>query len=149
MELFDILHAHICTNNWKSHTAKNSYEGTRKSSCISESITAIKIEPFVSYSKWPGELGSIGCVFIACSVPCTCTFDPARPFFPKLCTSFFPWKLSFFLLAQVCYTADCNVLMLWRSSCSSTLPYLYHKPKHICTGILQASAPSTTTQSNQ
>ena len=28
-----------------------------------------------------------------------------RPFFQKLYTSYFPWNLSFFLLARVCYTA--------------------------------------------
>ena len=82
---------------------------------------------------------------------CTvCTFVPARPFFPKWYASYFPWNLSFFLLARVCYTADCNVLTLRRSSCSSTLPlfvqqtkdgpylnlnlaskrYLYHHTKH-------------------
>ena len=57
------------------------------------------------------------------SVFCTvCTFDPARPFFPKWYASCFLWNLSFFLLSRVCYTADCNVLTLQRSSCSSTLP---------------------------
>ena len=29
----------------------------------------MKIGPFVSYIKWLGELGSVGCVFMACSVP--------------------------------------------------------------------------------
>ena len=43
-------------------------EGTRKSACISESIIGVKIGPFVSYIKWLGELGSVGCVFVACSV---------------------------------------------------------------------------------
>ena len=40
-----------------------------------------------------------------------CTFEPVRPF----CA-------NSFLLAGVCHTADCNVFMLRRSSCSSTLP---------------------------
>jgi len=29
----------------------------------------MKIGPFVSFSKWSEELGSVGCVFIACSLP--------------------------------------------------------------------------------
>ena len=64
------------------------------------------------------------------SVFCTvCMFDPANPFFPKWHASYFPWNLSFFLLAQVCYTADCNVLMLWQSSCSSTFPLFVQQTK--------------------
>ena len=89
-----------------------------KSARISGSIIAMKIGPLVSYIEWPGELGSIGCVFIACSLQ----FVHLRSFFPKLYASYFPWNLSFFFLAQVCYTADCSVLTLRRLSCSSTLP---------------------------
>ena len=40
----------------------------------------MKIRPFVSYSKWPGELGSIGCVFIAFSLPCV-RLSPQDHFF--------------------------------------------------------------------
>ena len=29
----------------------------------------MKIGPFVGFSKWSEELGSVGCVFIACSLP--------------------------------------------------------------------------------
>ena len=60
-----------------------------------------------------------------------CTFDPMRQFFPKLYASYFPWHLSLFLLARVCYTADCNVLTLRRLSCSSTLPTLPTSPGHL------------------
>ena len=34
--------------------------GTCKSTCISENITLMKIGPFESYSKWSGELGTVG-----------------------------------------------------------------------------------------
>ena len=112
--------AHICTNNCKSLTTENRPEGTHKSARISESIIGMKIGPFVSYIKWPGELGSVGCVFIACSLPFVRLF-PRGHFSPKLYASYFPWNQSLFILAQVCYTADCNVLTLRRSSCSSTL----------------------------
>ena len=61
--------AHICTNKWKLLTAASDPEGTRKSARISENVIAMKIGPFVSFSKWPEELGSIGCVFIARSLP--------------------------------------------------------------------------------
>ena len=108
-ELFDVLplFVQIIKNRLP---LKSSLEGTRKSTRISESIMGMKIGSFVSYIKWLGELGSVGCVH---SVFCTvCMFDPARPFFPKWYASYYPWNLSFFLLARVCYTADCNVLML-------------------------------------
>ena len=99
MELFYICSAHICTNNQKLLTAESGSEGTRQSACILESIIAMKI--FVSYSKWPGGLGSIGYMFIV-FFSTVCTFDPTGPFFPKLYASYFLWKLSFFLLARVC-----------------------------------------------
>ena len=57
--------AHICTVYRKSLTTESGLEGTRKSARISESTIG---GPFVSYNKWLGELGSVGCVFIACSV---------------------------------------------------------------------------------
>ena len=47
--------------------------GTCKSTCISENITLMKIGPFESYSKWSGELGTVGCLFIACSLPWVCS----------------------------------------------------------------------------
>ena len=39
-----------------------------KSAHISESIIGMKIGPFLCYIKWVGEPGSVGCVFIACSL---------------------------------------------------------------------------------
>ena len=51
------------------------------------------------------------CVYSVFST--VCMFDPARPFLKKLYASYFPWNMSFFLLARVCYTADCNVLTLF------------------------------------
>ena len=120
--------AHICTVYRKSLTAESGLEGTRKSARISESIIGMKIGPFVSYIKWLGELGSVGCVFIACSVPFV-RLIPRGHFFPKLYASYFLWNLSFILLARVCYTADCNVLTLRRSSCSSTLPLFVQQTK--------------------
>ena len=44
-----------------------------------------------------------------------CTFDPARPFFSTIVLFMFPVKLKLLLLAQVCYTADCNVFTMLRS----------------------------------
>ena len=85
----------------------------------------MKIGPFVSYIKWPGELGSIGCTFIVCFLP----FVRLNPQGHFNCTLLFSWNLSFFLLAQVCYTADCNVLTLQQSSCSSTLPIFVPQTK--------------------
>ena len=117
--------APICTNNWKSLTAENGPEGSHESARISESMN---IRPFVSYIKWPGELGSVRCVFIACSLPFV-HLIPRGHFFPKLYASYFPWNLSFILLARVCWTADCNVLTLRRSSCSSTLPLFVPQTK--------------------
>ena len=57
-----------------------SLQGTRKSARISESIIGMKIGPFISYIKWLGELGSVSCVFIACSVPFVCLI-PLGDFF--------------------------------------------------------------------
>ena len=114
-EIFDVP-----PKNWKSLTAEGGPEDTRKTAHIWESIVAMKIRPFVSYIKWPGELGTIGCMFIACSLPFVRLIQQGH--FLQNCTLLFPWNLSYFLLARVCYTADCNVLTLWWSSCSSTLP---------------------------
>ena len=103
--------APICTVNRKSLTAESGLEGTHKSARILESMIGMKIGPFVSYIKWLGELGSVGCVLIACSVPFV-RLIPRGHFFPEWYASYFPWNLSVFLLARVCYTADCNVFML-------------------------------------
>ena len=51
----------------------------------------MKIGPFVSYIKWPGELGSIGFVFFTIR-----TFDPARPLFPKIECFIFPVESDLF-----------------------------------------------------
>ena len=120
--------APISTVYRKSLTTESGLEGACKSACISESIIGMKIRPFVSYITWLGELGSIGCMFTACSVPFVRSILRGH-FFPKWYTSYFPWNLSFFLLARVCYTADCNVLTLRRSSCSSTLPLFVQQIK--------------------
>ena len=45
----------------------------------------MKIGPFVSFSKWPEELGSVDCVFIACSLP-SVRLIPWEPFFFRNCT---------------------------------------------------------------
>ena len=62
-----------------------------------------------------------------------CTFQLTRPI---LYTLHFPQNLSFCLLPQVCYTADCNVFPLRRSSCSSTVFVPPVKMVHIWTRIL-------------
>ena len=103
-----------------THCWKRSQGHSQNCSYISESIVAMKIRPFVSYIKWPGELGTNGCMFIACSLPFVRLIQQSH--FLQNCTLLFPWNLSYFLLAWVCYTADCNVLTLWWLSCSSTLP---------------------------
>ena len=105
MEFFDVLPQFVPTN-WKSLTAKNGPKGSRESACISESIIGMKIGPFGSYIKWTGELGSIGCTFIACFFWFH-IWSHKPILFWKLYTLYFPWNLSFFLLG---YTADCNVL---------------------------------------
>ena len=94
---------------FKILTAESSPEGTHKSTHISRSIIGMKIGPFGSYIKWTGELGSIGCTFIACFFWFH-IWSHKPILFWKLYTLYFPWNLSFFLLAWLCYTADCNVL---------------------------------------
>ena len=111
-----------------AHRWKRSRGHSQKRSYLGEYIIGMKVGPFVSYIKWLGELGSVDCVFIACSVPFVCLI-PQGHFFPKWYASYFPWNLSFFLLARVCYTADCNVLTLRRSSCNSTLPLFVQQTK--------------------
>ena len=59
-----------CAPNRKSITAESGHYGTCISACISESMIAMEIGDFVSYSKEPEGLCSAGCAFIACSVPC-------------------------------------------------------------------------------
>ena len=56
---------HICTVYRKSLPAESGLEGTRESARILESIIGM---PLVRYIKWLGELGSIGYVFLACSL---------------------------------------------------------------------------------
>ena len=68
-ECFDVLPIFVPTIENRSITAENVLKGTHKNTCISESIIGMKIKYFVSYNKWLGELGSVGCVFIACSLP--------------------------------------------------------------------------------
>ena len=99
-EFFDVLPLFVPTI-WKSLTAENGPEGTRKSARVSESIIGMKIGPFVSYIKWPGELGSIGCVSYVFST--VCTFVPARPFFPQNYTPH---------IFRGIWATDCNVLTL-------------------------------------
>ena len=113
---------------FKILTAESSPEGTRKSTRISHSIIGMKIGPFGSYIKWTGELGSTGCTFIACFFFWFHIWSHKPILFSKLYTLYFPWNLSFFLLAWLCYTADCNVLTLWRS-CYSTLPIFIQQTK--------------------
>ena len=63
-ELFTILPIFVPTI-----AAASGPEGTHKNTRISESMRTIKIGRFVSFSKWPGELGSVDCVIIARSPP--------------------------------------------------------------------------------
>ena len=100
----------------KMLTGESGPKGTCKSAHISESIIVMKIGPFL---KWPGEVGSDGCMFIVCSVPST--FEVTSSFFYILYFSYLLWNLGFYFLVRVCYTADCNVFTLRRSSCSSIL----------------------------
>ena len=65
-------------------------------------------------SKWVGELGNVGCVFIACSLPLVHLILRGH-FFSTLVLFIFPVKLELLLLTRVCYTADCNVFTLLRS----------------------------------
>ena len=55
----------------------------------------MKIGPFVNYIKWPGELGSIGCVFIACSLPFVCLIR--RDHVSKAIHFIFPVESKLFL----------------------------------------------------
>ena len=82
---------HICTVYGKSLTAESGLEGTRKSARISASIICMKIGPFVSYIEWLGEIGSVGCVFRACSVPFVRLIQRGH-FFPKLYALYFLWN---------------------------------------------------------
>ena len=61
----------------------------------------MKIGPFVSFSKWPEELGSVDCVFIACSLP-SVRLIPWEPFFSGIVRLIFPVEGEFFLLARAC-----------------------------------------------
>ena len=100
----------------KMLTGESSPKGTCKSAHISESIIIMKIGPFL---KWPGEVGSDGCMFIVCFVPST--FEVTSSFFHILYFSYLLWNLGFYFLVWVCYTADCNAFTLRWSSCSSIL----------------------------
>ena len=115
---------YICANNCKSVTAECSPKDTRKSTRISESIIAMEIRPFVSYSKWPGELGSVGYVFILCCLPYVCTFESAGPFSPILYTLYLPQNLSSSLRTLYCIYSRCEDCLV-----APLNPYLYHKSK--------------------
>ena len=66
---FDVLPIFVSTIENRSITAGNGPKGTHKSARISEGIIGMKTGPFVSYIEWLGELDSVGCMFIACSLP--------------------------------------------------------------------------------
>ena len=98
---------------------------------------AMKIRPFVSYSKWPGELDSAGWVYIACSLLWVRLSlwryfsQYSMPYTSHgMCT--FAFWLEYVVLL---------IVILWSSSFSSTLP-----PQ---ISILWASATSSTTWSSQ
>ena len=103
-----------------THSCKR-FRGHSQKALVSRRVyyVAMKIGPFVSFSKWSARQHWLRVHSVFFTV---CTFDPTSPFFPKLCAWYFPSKFSFFFLAWICYTAGCNVLTLWKSSCSSTLP---------------------------
>ena len=84
---------------------------------------AMKIRPFVSFTKWPEELGSIGCVLIVCSISLAHLIP--RCHFSKIGRLIFPVEVELF---SVCYTADRNVLMYH----TAKIVLLLHFP-HICT----------------
>ena len=69
MECFDVMTLFVPTIENRSITAENVLKGTHKNTCILDSIIGMKIGPFLNYIKWLGELGSVGCMFIACSLP--------------------------------------------------------------------------------
>ena len=63
-----------------------------------------------------GELGSVGCVLIAGSVWFV-RLIPRGHFFWKWYASYFPWNLTFFLLARVCFI----LLIVMHSCCDNRL----------------------------
>ena len=122
-----------------------------KSAHILESIIGMKIRPFVSYIKWLGELDSIGCVFIVCSLPFVhlilheAIFSRIVYFIFLVESELFSSMLKYVKLLIVVYS-HCDDHLV-----APLCPYLYHKPKmaHIWTWILRASATSTTIRSSQ
>ena len=83
---FDLVIQVLCSQSGKKHVQKfmellavlplvvhqieNRSQLKAVNACISESTIAMEIGHFVSDSKEPEGLCSVGCTFIACSVPC-------------------------------------------------------------------------------